>query len=304
MADDGLPKTPGSVTVQWTLATGPAEVIFDDPMSPATTASFPTAGSYVIHLTATDGDLIASDELTVTVSQDSPANPVGLVIEAESGWLSDPMLVGTNSDASTLFITTVTPEAGAASYGLDVRESGEYVIWARVLASGTTNETFYVSADEGVTNVLRANADDSGTNTWHWVRVTVSGVTTKGVSSPLPHRFAFDTGYHTVTVTGGDSGMLLDKFIVTNDPNFVPTETVLTPPAPVISNLAFTPNGGQVTWSTIVGLSYRLVYKDNLTDSQWLPASPEIVAFGDNLTWTDETAGASSRRFYSILVVR
>ncbi|NLX97045.1 MAG: hypothetical protein GXY83_12795, partial [Rhodopirellula sp.] len=67
--DDNLPDPPGAVTTQWTMVSGPAAVTFADASSVDTTVSLPAAGSYVLRLTASDGALTASDELTVVVAE-------------------------------------------------------------------------------------------------------------------------------------------------------------------------------------------------------------------------------------------
>ncbi|HEY9173042.1 MAG TPA: hypothetical protein VI136_12215, partial [Verrucomicrobiae bacterium] len=315
VADDGLPATPGAVSMQWEVVTGPGEVAFTDPTAATTSAAFEAPGSYVIRLVVTDGELESTDELTVVVRQSSPANPVGLLVEAETGWLSGPMMVSTNScpagDSQTVcYISTLTAGQGTASYGFDVQETGRYYLWARVLAGDTADNTFYVSGDGALAGVLNAEAADSVTKAWHWVRLTV-GNGTSGGNTPRytshasqPAFVTFDPGVHQLTVSGGGAGVLLDKFIVTNDPNFVPAEMVVSPTAPRILNIAMSAAGARVTWNTSPGVAYRLVYKDNLSDSQWLPASPDVLAFGEQLSWLDETASAASRRFYSILAVR
>lgn len=63
--DDGLPS--GSLTVQWSKASGPGSVVFSDPASNYTYASFSTQGTYVLRFTAYDGQLSASDDVTITV---------------------------------------------------------------------------------------------------------------------------------------------------------------------------------------------------------------------------------------------
>ncbi len=79
ITDDGLPKYPIDLvaTVLWEKVSGPGEVLFDDAMSAATSATFSEAGSYVLRLTFNDGKLAASDELTVVVSDDplAPSAP-------------------------------------------------------------------------------------------------------------------------------------------------------------------------------------------------------------------------------------
>ncbi|HEX6862350.1 MAG TPA: hypothetical protein VF414_06020, partial [Thermoanaerobaculia bacterium] len=64
--DDGLPRG-SSLAVAWSQAEGPGTVSFADPAALATAASFSAPGIYVLRLTASDSDLSASDEVTVTV---------------------------------------------------------------------------------------------------------------------------------------------------------------------------------------------------------------------------------------------
>jgi streptogramin lyase len=65
-SDDGLPL--GSVLqLNWSVVTGPGPVVFSDPTHAISTATFTTAGEYVLKLTASDGQLSASDTLKVTV---------------------------------------------------------------------------------------------------------------------------------------------------------------------------------------------------------------------------------------------
>ncbi len=68
ITDDGLPNPPGSVSTAWSKISGPGTVIFGSSNSADTTAIFSVAGTYLLRLTADDGELIASDDITVTVS--------------------------------------------------------------------------------------------------------------------------------------------------------------------------------------------------------------------------------------------
>jgi hypothetical protein len=65
--DDGLPLPPGAVSVQWSQRSGPGAVTFHDAASISPRAAFPTPGTYVLGVTASDGALSASDSVTVTV---------------------------------------------------------------------------------------------------------------------------------------------------------------------------------------------------------------------------------------------
>jgi adhesin HecA-like repeat protein len=67
VTDDGLPNPPGTTSTTWSQLNGPATVSFDNPANVSTSATFPVAGTYVLHLQAADGSLSAGDELTITV---------------------------------------------------------------------------------------------------------------------------------------------------------------------------------------------------------------------------------------------
>ena len=76
VTDDGAPNPPGAVETTWTQVTGPGIVTFGDPSAVDTTASFSAVGNYVLRLTADDGELMASDDLTITVADWRGADPV------------------------------------------------------------------------------------------------------------------------------------------------------------------------------------------------------------------------------------
>ena len=65
--DDGLPDPPGKLTISWTTVSGPGDVAFADASAAATAATFSAAGSYVLRLTASDGERESSDDVSVAV---------------------------------------------------------------------------------------------------------------------------------------------------------------------------------------------------------------------------------------------
>lgn len=67
VTDDGLPVT-SRLSEGWSVVSGPGTVSFSNSASTATSASFSSPGVYTLRLTATDGDLSASADLTVTVA--------------------------------------------------------------------------------------------------------------------------------------------------------------------------------------------------------------------------------------------
>lgn len=74
VSDDGLPAS--SLSAQWSVVSGPGVVNFANTNAAATTATFSAAGTYVLRLTASDGQLTASDELSVVISSTSQSADV------------------------------------------------------------------------------------------------------------------------------------------------------------------------------------------------------------------------------------
>jgi len=71
VTDDGLPASPGNLTITWSKLTGPGTVTFANASSAQTTATFSTTGVYGLRLSGSDGALTRTDDVTVTV------NPAG-----------------------------------------------------------------------------------------------------------------------------------------------------------------------------------------------------------------------------------
>ncbi|UCF33526.1 MAG: VCBS repeat-containing protein, partial [Phycisphaerales bacterium] len=69
--DDGLPFPPGQVTTTWSMVSGPGAVAFGDDSALQTSATFSADGTYVLQLAADDGELVATDQVTVTVNVQS-----------------------------------------------------------------------------------------------------------------------------------------------------------------------------------------------------------------------------------------
>jgi hypothetical protein len=70
VTDDGLPDPPGLVTNTWSQVSGPGTVTFSDAGAEDTWATFPEVGSYVLRLTAGDGELTGSDEVAIVVNEE------------------------------------------------------------------------------------------------------------------------------------------------------------------------------------------------------------------------------------------
>ncbi len=84
VTDDGRPAS-GGPSSAWTQASGPGIAVFATLAAPSTTVSLSQAGVYVLRLTATDGELSAFDEVTITVSPAPPPPPVNRAPSANAG---------------------------------------------------------------------------------------------------------------------------------------------------------------------------------------------------------------------------
>ena len=143
--------------------------------------------------------------------------------EAENGTLSAPMqslvdpnasggryvrvAAGNNSNASA-------PASGHTQVAFDVTVAGSYRVWARVIAANPGDDSFWVRIDEGPW--IRWNEVALGT-AWHWDQVHDSDNSDRVVTVPLT------AARHTLTVAYREDGTQLDKLLITNDADFVPT---------------------------------------------------------------------------------
>ncbi|HYM80621.1 MAG TPA: IPT/TIG domain-containing protein, partial [Candidatus Limnocylindria bacterium] len=102
--DDGDPASPGTLTLTWSKVSGPGTVTFGNPNAAVTTATVSAAGSYVLRLTASDGQLQTSDDLTLAASGGGPQLSINDVTVTE----------GNGGSINAVFTVTLTGGTGAA----------------------------------------------------------------------------------------------------------------------------------------------------------------------------------------------
>ncbi|MHC4508280.1 MAG: CARDB domain-containing protein [Planctomycetota bacterium] len=71
VSDDGLPVGEPLV-IEWSLVSGPGEVVSEDAANPETTAYFYAYGTYVLRLTAHDGEFEAFDDVIIEIREAAP----------------------------------------------------------------------------------------------------------------------------------------------------------------------------------------------------------------------------------------
>jgi hypothetical protein len=82
VSDDGRPNA--TPTTTWTKVSGPGTVTFADPAAVDTQADFSTDGVYVLRLSANDGAVTTTDDVSITVQPAAPATGTAEVRVAAS----------------------------------------------------------------------------------------------------------------------------------------------------------------------------------------------------------------------------
>ncbi|HEY1303763.1 MAG TPA: PA14 domain-containing protein [Vicinamibacterales bacterium] len=140
--DDGQP-TPSALITAWSKVSGPGTVTFGNSAALNTSATFSAAGAYVLRLSASDGALTSSDDLTVTVNATTTSG-AGLRGEYFSGTAFGSLLV-TRVDPTVNFNWgSGTPGSGLPADNFSVRWTGD------VIAPVTGTYTFTTVSDDGV----------------------------------------------------------------------------------------------------------------------------------------------------------
>ena len=75
VSDDGLPAG-GSLSSLWSVVSGPGPVTFTNAASPTTAARFEADGAFTLRLSATDGELATTDDVTFDVARVNQAPAV------------------------------------------------------------------------------------------------------------------------------------------------------------------------------------------------------------------------------------
>lgn len=181
---------------------------------------------------ATDGSDIGAHEF-------QPA--IFLPFESESGVLTAPIVAASDILASEGRYVVSASANGSASYNLNIPEPDNYVIWCRVLAPDFNSDSFFVSADGGA-ELIYDVAENILSGLWQWTRII--GRTTGNPVNFNPRLFAFAKGNHTLLFRARDPNTKFDRFLITNDTNFVPVISLeaesagLTSPAAIASDAA------------------------------------------------------------------
>jgi hypothetical protein len=171
--------------------------------------------TYCFAVTAYDGSGKESEYSNEVCSSATAAKAPQGAIEAELCFLSSPMEIVSDTGASSgAGIQSTTNEAGTATYSFNIPSPGAYKIVARVFASGSGADSFYVDIDgqgEGTWDLNPSGAAGEY-NVWREDDVTSRGAGTFNNPQFSPYTTDLTKGSHTITFRGRESSTKLDYF--------------------------------------------------------------------------------------------
>ena len=201
--------TSGVPILSWTVVSGPASVSFGNAAASTTTATFTTAGTYTLRLTATVAPVTVSDTVVVVVN---PAPPVlGLNFSATNTIVTSPFTITGNYISQT--VDTDVTSGGRVAYRFMVTNSGEYTVTADVVAPHTGANSVFVNIDAEPTDPVMI-WDIPVTTTTGNRTVAWRGNGTDIASQFSPKTFTLSAGQHELIVRGREPGVQLVRFIL------------------------------------------------------------------------------------------
>jgi hypothetical protein len=102
-------------------------------------------------------------------------------------------------------------------------------------------------------------------------------------------------GNYPITLTGGADNNY--AIVLVNG-----TLSITTPPPPVIISIGVNAGVATVTWNSIAGLQYKLQFKDNVTDTEWVDTTGTVTATGPTAS-AENIVGDLAQRFYRVVLL-
>ena len=250
VTDDGLVKA--SPTSSWSVVNAPGSVTFGDPSSPTSSVTLGAAGTYVLRLSANDGQYSDSDDVSIFVGEQSNQPPIAMD-EAYQTYEDVALSVGppgvlqndSDPDGDTL---RASVSASPAHGSLSLNANGSLLFTPSANYYGSDSFTYFVSDGRG------------GVDTGH-VSITILPVN----DAPLSVADSYTTAY-TKLLSVGAPGVLGNDRDVEGDAFMA---EVTTPPAHGLLQFAsdgsfsYLPDRDFVGWD-----SFRYVATDASASSE------------------------------------
>ena len=248
VTDDGLPVPP-ALTISWTKQSGPGTVTFGDIHAADTMVSFSTDGTYVLRLTANDGELESFDEITIIVNPVQPP-PADYYVDGTNGndnntgtsmqqaWKTIQKAASTLTAGKTVLVLpgtyagqVLTSSAGTSDSPINYRayyENGPVVINATGKTYGFKNTKAYVILDGFEIRNANQNgilfSNDSGDNCI--IRNCISrNNSTNGIkidgpdSCTIQNCLIYDNGTNGIELAGNSDPTLIDNCTIYSNNN-------------------------------------------------------------------------------------
>ena len=201
---NGYVSDEGSVTTTWSMASGPGTVNFSSPDTMHTEAAFSVAGTYVLRITADDGDLSSTDDVVVVATGGNQAPVANAGVDRTVVLPASVSLVGTATDDGVPG-TTVVPIWSKISGPGNVffNPAGQLATQAYFTAKGTYT--------------LRLTVSDTELSAFDDLVVTATGTADKvnpvaSITAPTNNSNVM-SGDVTIAATATDSGSGINRVI-------------------------------------------------------------------------------------------
>jgi hypothetical protein len=147
---------------------------------------------------------------------------VKIYLEAESASVTAPMVVASDTQAyGGHYVKSSASNAGSTTWTVSAPAAGLYYVWARVKAMTDNNDSFFVDLPTTGEDVYD-DVDNNWGPLWQWTVLNGRGGT--GVPMTIdPRTVSLVAGANTLKFKGREIDSRVDRILVTNDPNFVPT---------------------------------------------------------------------------------
>jgi RHS repeat-associated protein len=242
VTDDGAP-TNSTISVAWSVVSGPGKVTFDNASLIQPTVSFSTNGVYLLRISASDSELTTAGQVQITVNLPAntppvvdagPAQTITNLVTALAGTVSDDgnllasaLGVSWSKQAGpgTVFFASSNSPTTAVSFSLQgnytlrlTATDGTYTVSDTVVITIANQPPVVVTAGPDRTITLPTNSvqltgfvQDSGAPAYSWARLSGPGSITYAAASTLTPTLTFTTaGTNIIRLRVTDGGVNYD----------------------------------------------------------------------------------------------
>jgi hypothetical protein len=234
-SDDGRPNS--TLTIRWRKVSGPGTVTFGSASSLSTTAGFSATGSYVLELSAYDGELTSTDRIGISVTSGSTSspdpgdstsdvlsmaasNPQSNISRGSHSWapvsLNGVSAMRASPDTGARIDSNYTSSSPFLRFSVNFPATGTYYVW--VYGNCTGNDNSVHAGVNGAAVASAANITLPVGRGWVW-----SGKTGSGQRATVN---ITKTGTQTVEIYMREDGFTLQGIALTKSSSHVPSGPV------------------------------------------------------------------------------